>query len=865
MVWPTLLQVNYSRCSARLWYFGFNMRSKTIALFSVFAAAALIATEPVLFPLLKSTVSLGKQPGGFYLLPTNQLLRPWGEQTLIKGRPVDVAMDSRKHLLAVLNWRGVLLVDAASGAEVGEVRSRATSYIGIAFRPGDREVWASETSANGPDNILIVKLSETGAVEDIERIKLDGHAVPCGIAFSSDGNTAYVALSLKDSVAVIDAKEKQVKRLIPVGTAPFGVAAARQSRRVFVSNRGGRHAEAHDSVAPSSGQAIVSDPATGSSATGTVSVIDLESGKLSDVAVGLAPSVMALSPDESILAVANAHSDSISLIDTRTLASKELKIPAYPATTVGSLPDAVVFSSDGRRMYVACGGNNAIAVVERHESDWKLEGSVPAGWFPSAIAVDQDGALRVVNIKGTGNTATGVTPGHFRSTAYEGSLLKIPAPLPSQIESGTREVEAANSPKFESSGGIANLASLGIEHVFFIVKENRTYDQVLGDLPQANGDPKLVMYGRDISPNHHALAEKYVLLDNFYTGGAISFDGHQWLMQAFVSDYVERAFAASPRGYAWNMADALTVSPLGMFWQSATKPLDVRIYGEFCLPAKWDAARQKAVDITESEELSWSSYWKLYKEAKWQNAVGSISGVPALQPYMDARYPDDSVNIPDQIRAEELLRELTEFEKAGKLPNLLVITLNNDHTNGTKPGSPTPRAMVADDDLALGRIVEAVSKSRFWAKSLILAVEDDAQDGFDHVDGHRTVALAIGPMIRRAVVDSNHYNQTSLVRTITEIFGIPQRTQFLANARAMHSIFTNERDLSAYQTLTPKIVLDEMNPPLKALSGRPLWAARQSLAMNWAKPDDINQAVLNRILWWDSKGYDKPYPGSGKR
>jgi sugar lactone lactonase YvrE len=595
-----------------------------------------------------------------------------------------------------------------------------------------------------------------------------------------------------------------------------------------------------------------------------VSVIDLESQKVSDVTVGLAPAVVALSPDESILAVANAHSDSISLIDTRTLAPRELKIPAYPETTVGSLPNAVAFSPDGRRIYVACGGNNAVAVVERHEDNWTLEGSVPAGWFPSAIAIDQDGALRVVNIKGTGNTATGA--GHFRSTAYEGSVLKIPAPLPAQVAAGTREVAAANSPKYESSGGgIANLASLGIEHVFFIVKENRTYDQVFGDLPRGNGDPKLVMYGRDISPNHHALAEKYVLLDNFYTGGAISFDGHQWLMQAFVSDYVERAFAASPRGYAWNMADALTVSPLGMFWQSATKPLDVRIYGEFCLPAKWDPARQKAVDITESEELSWTAYWNLYKEAKWQTAVGSVSGVPILQPYMDTRYPDDSVNIPDQIRAEELLRELASFEKTGKLPNLLVITLNNDHTNGTKPGSPTPRAMVADDDLALGRIVEAVSKSRFWAKSLILAVEDDAQDGFDHVDGHRTVALAIGPMVSRAVVDSNHYNQTSMVRTITEIFGIPARTQFLANARAMHSIFTNGRDLSTYQMLTPKVVLDEMNPPLKALSGRQLWAARQSLAMNWAKPDDIDQAVLNRILWWDSKGYDKPYPTFSKR
>ena len=462
-----------------MWYFGINMRRRLLVLFCVLAAAALVASQTPLFPLLKSTVPLGKQPGGFYLLPTNQLLRPWGEQTLIKGRPVDIAIDSRKHLLAILNWRGVLLLDATSGAQMAEVRSRATSYLGIAFRPGDREVWASET---GPDNLLILKLSETGKLEGTERIPLEGHAVPCGIAFSSDGRTAYVALSLKNAVAVIDASQRKVEKLIPVGTAPFAVAVSKQPQRVFVSNRGGRRAEAKDPVAPSSGQAIVSNPATGASATGTVSVIDLESNKVSDVTVGLAPSVLALSPDESVLAVANAHSDSISSVDTRTLAPTELKIPAYPETTVGSLPNAVAFSPDGRRIYVACGGNNAVAVVERHQDHWKLDGSVPAGWFPSAIAVDQEGALRVVNIKGTGNTATGA--GHFRSTAYEGSLLKIPAPLPAQVTAGTREVAAANSPKYESSGGIENLASLGIEHVFFIVKENRTYDQVLGDLPR---------------------------------------------------------------------------------------------------------------------------------------------------------------------------------------------------------------------------------------------------------------------------------------------------------------------------------------------------------------------------------------------
>src|SRR5579884_2072602 len=368
------------------------------------------------------------------------------------------------------------------------------------------------------------------------------------------------------------------------------------------------------------------------------------------------------------------------------------------------------------------------------------------------------------------------------------------------------------------------------------------------------------MYGREISPNHHALAEQFVLLDNFYTGGAISFDGHQWLMQAFVSDYVEREFAASPRGYAWNMSDALVVPPTGFFWQSATKPLGVRIYGEFSLPAKWDPATQSAIDINERDELRWQEYMRLYSEGKWQDEVGERSGVPALQKFMDVRYPNDSTQIPDQIRAAEFLREFHQFELNGNLPNLMVITLNSDHTNGTRPGSATPRAMVADDDLALGNMVEAISKSRFWKNSLILVVEDDAQDGLDHVDGHRTVALAIGPHIRRGVVDSNNYNHTSMVRTIQEIFDIPAKTRYLVAARGMNSMFTAQEDASPYHAITPSISLTEMNPPLHALSGKKLWAAKQCLAMNFYHPDDVPSAVLNRILWWDSKGYDRPYP-----
>jgi hypothetical protein len=586
-------------------------------------------------------------------------------------------------------------------------------------------------------------------------------------------------------------------------------------------------------------------------------VINSETFAVKNVPVGLSPSHLLLSADEKLLVVSNGHSDSISILDTATMARTDVKIPTYPEAAIGSQPDSTAFAPDGQTLYVACGGNNAVAVVNRSGKQWTVAGAIPTGWFPSALAIARDGSLRVLNIKGVGNTAN--KKGSFNSKQYEGSLSTMPAPAPVQVAAGTREVRTANNPAYEPASGATNAASLGIEHVFFIVKENRTYDQVFGDIAKANGDPKLVMYGREITPNHHALAEQYVVLDNFYTGGAISFDGHQWLMQAFVSDYVERAFAASPRGYAWDMSDALVVPPTGFFWQGANKPLDVRIYGEFQLPAKWDPS-ENAKDMNERDLLSWSEYWRLYKEGKWQTAVGARSGVPALQKYCSRRYPNNSTTIPDAIRAEEFLRELAEREKSGEMPNLNILTLSNDHTNGTNPKSPTPRAMVAANDLAVGRIVEGISKSRFWKKSLILIVEDDAQDGLDHVDGHRTVALAVGPFIRRGVVDSNNYNHLSMVRTIQDIFGIQPRTRFAKAARPMSSIFTAKADATAYEHIEPKVKMDEMNPPLNALRGRQLWAARESMAIDWSEPDEAPQDILNHILWWDSKGYNTSYP-----
>jgi YVTN family beta-propeller protein len=840
------------------------MRKILISSILAIAGLALIAAESGLFPVLKSDARIGKQPAGFFLLPTNQLLRPWGELLPLQGRPVDLAFDSRKRLLAILNSKSVNLMDGSTGTPVAEIKARTTSYAGVAFSPGGRELWASEVTRKGPDSLLVAQLSDVGVPGKVDHIELPGHPIPVGIAFAGNGGLAYVAFSHNNSLAMVDTQTRKVRQEVPVGMAPFAVAVSEKQGRIFVSNRGGRRPVASDTTAPSAGSFIVTDPVTGASSTGTLSVLDIKTHTERQIAVGLAPSGMALSPDEKFLAVANGHSDSISIVDAAKLSVvAEVKIPTWPESAIGSQPDGVVFATDGKTIYVACGGNNAIAIVTRGAKGWQVAGAVPTAWFPSALGIDREGALRIVSIKGVGNTAN--QKGSYNSKQYEGSLGRIPAPLPPQIAAGTREVRAANTPQFEPAGGVSNLASLGIGHVILIVKENRTYDQVFGDIAKANGDPKLVMYGREITPNHHALAEKYVVLDNLHCGGAISFDGHQWLLQGFVSDYVERAFAASPRGYAWNMADALTVSPQGFFWQHAPKPVSVRIYGEMDVAQHWNpltqnADEQNAAGMNEGQQPGWLDYLRLYKEGKWQAAVGNAAGVPALDKLMDHHYPNSNTKLPDQLRAAEFLREFGDFEKSGKLPQLMLVHLNSDHTNGTRPGSATPHAMVSDNDLALGRVVERVSKSRFWPKTLILVVEDDAQDGLDHVDGHRTVALAIGPHIRRAAVDSTFYNHTSMVRTIQTIFGIPPRTRFLQSARAMTSVFTTEADLSPYQCITPATPLDEMNPPLKALKGRQLWAARQSLAMNWDQPDDVPSDILNRILWWDAKGYDKPYP-----
>jgi hypothetical protein len=388
------------------------------------------------------------------------------------------------------------------------------------------------------------------------------------------------------------------------------------------------------------------------------------------------------------------------------------------------------------------------------------------------------------------------------------------------------------------------------KHVLYIIKENRTYDQVFGDMPQGDGDPSLVHFGREVTPNHHALAEQFVLLDNFYCSGVLSADGHQWATQAFVTDYLEKSFGGFHRSYPYDGDDPMAYAATGFIWDKVLrKGLTFRNYGEMVQPH------------INPPGTRWMDAWKDFKEGTGKVTLRADSEIANLRPYLCPTFIGFPSIISDQRRAQEFLREFKEFEAKGELPSFMIMLLPNDHTSGTRPGMPTPRAMVADNDLALGKIVEAVSRSRFWKDTVIFVTEDDPQAGLDHVDGHRTVGLVVSPYTRRGAVVHTNYNQTSMLRTIEVILGLPHLNRFDLNATPMEDCFQAAADLRPYKVLPNRTPLDEMNPPLKALSGAALHWAQESMQLDLDEVDRADEDTFNRILWFSVKG-DVPYPKS---
>jgi hypothetical protein len=399
-----------------------------------------------------------------------------------------------------------------------------------------------------------------------------------------------------------------------------------------------------------------------------------------------------------------------------------------------------------------------------------------------------------------------------------------------------------------------------IEHVVYVIKENRTYDQVLGDLEGGNGDPELCIFGERITPNQHRLAQQFVLLDNTYCSGILSADGHQWSTAAFATDYLEKSFAGWPRSYPDGMGededDALSYSPAGFLWDHAiANRVTLRNYGEFCGPAvRWrDATRKGEPDFTACFNA-------------WQNRsddviFASMAMVPPLEPYTATGTVGWNMSGPDQFRADYVLGELAEIERTGTMPQLILICLPQDHTSGTSKNCPTPAACVADNDLAFGRIVEGLSHSRFWPEMLIVGIEDDPQAGWDHVSGYRTTCYVASPFAKRGVTVSTQYNTTSVLRTIEQVLGIRPMNIFDASATPMFDCFDETADLTPFAALPSNVPLDQMNPAPVAITDPVLRAdAELSATMNFLQIDRAPEDQLNRILWRAMRGSAAPYP-----
>jgi len=819
-------------------------------------------------------------PDSRWLMPSGQFVQPSGDIVTYGGRPVDLVVLDGGRRAVLKDHRGLALLGRAaatapddpsgSGRGAGWTVHQqlefedGTSMHGVTASKEGRRLFATTAKRS----MLEVSLDAAGEMRLMKTFDLPGvgeaASYPCGVVLSKDESTAYVCLSMKNVLAVVDLVSAAVAE-IPVGIAPYAVVLAPDGKRAYVTNWGGRRPVSGDATAPSAGTDVVVDD-RGVAATGAVSIVDLQAGKeVTSIAVGLHPSDLVLTRDGETLYVANANSDTVSVIDTvGQTVSATIRVRPDPALPFGSAPNALVLDEANRTLYVALGGNNAIAVVAMdEEGGWRLSGCIPAGWFPGALALGAD-QLFIANVKGFGSREPHPAESGWHVKWFNGAVQRVTVPVaPEALAAYTRDV-AQNGlfPQMlraaERSATIADVAPVPVptalgrpsvfEHVVYVIKENRTYDQVLGDLPQGNGDPSLCIFPREITPNHHALAEEFVLLDNWYCNGVNSADGHAWSTEGNVTDYLEKSFGGFTRSYTWG-DDPLSYSSSGFIWDKVLAAgLSFRNYGEF----------DYAEPVPEG-----ASFARIYEDFLGETGAVSFKqkiGLERLRDFSCREYPGWNMAIPDVLRASVFLKELAAYEENGRFPNFSIVYLPQDHTSGTKPGMPTPAAHVADNDLALGRIVEGLSQSRFWSKTCIFVVEDDPQAGFDHVDGHRSLCFVVSPYSRRGAVVSDFYNQTSVLHTMARILGLPPMNQMDALAPLMTTCFQDAPDTTPYRARPATVPLDALNPPEEALAGPARRWAKESMAQNFAEVDGGDEDTLNRILWHAMKGMGAPYP-----
>lgn len=872
--------------------------------------------------------TVGQSDARGVLLPTGQHVTPLGQRTLITdGRLLSSTISPDGRTLAALTWKNFLgyltLVDVASGkvrqqvgmgAEKGDATVAADGPI---YSRDGRSLWVSQSA----DLVRLAVGSDGTITGTTAVIKLGGpylnSALPSGGALSADGSKLYIALNANNSLGVVDTRTNTLLREIPVGIAPRQVVLVGDT--AFVSNEGGRKPRAGEATNLTANTPVVADKVTGAASTGTLSVVDVATGRqTSTIPVGLQPT--ALSLNGTVLMVANSNDDSVSLVDTTTRkVTQTFNVNPLPGSTVGSYPNAVTMP-DAKHILVSVGRNNSIAVYEYNgpKSPVKYQGLIPTDWYPVNVAWDAPlGKLVVTNAKGIGarGPLSTITKGDDTNPAtghntYDdtGSVTTFAPPSLSDLGGLTHQVFVNNDWEKllgSTAGAVSGAAAakvapvavpkqLGqpstIKHVYLIVKENRTYDQVFGDLGRGNGDPSLTQFGGSVTPNQHLLANRFGIFDNFYDPGTLSADGHNWLVQADANDYIEKEFGAFYRSYPAQGGDALAYQRDGFLWNAAQRAgRTVSNFGEY----------DNFFNVPATGAPTWSDWYKSSRilEGKASGPLPvptdrykTYSDIPSLNAINNTAYPRFDLSVPDQYRTDIWKRAFAASQASNRQANLSMLWLTNDHTSGVGSGNPFPTAQVADNDLAVGRIVDTISHSKDWASSAIFVLEDDPQDGVDHVDGHRSTLQVISPYSKKNAVNSTFYTQLNVVKTIEQILGIAPMNQMDRAAEPMFDAFVNTPDLRPYTTQPNQIPLTfgikgattgtaaqavastragattPVVPTAQAGNYRAwvAWTRAQKLTGHAAAPDSTNPAQMNRLTWYASTGWVRPYPGDTK-
>ncbi|MGD0340552.1 MAG: bifunctional YncE family protein/alkaline phosphatase family protein [Bacteroidales bacterium] len=833
------------------------------------------------------------------LLPWNRLIQPAGLQVFfgdksLENHSLDAALSPDGKFLAVMERYSIVFIRTADNKvkftlpdlSHPVLKGGMNTYSGIIWHisKNGTEVYWSAIGINNRSFVVSAKWDGTKAefnsIFEYKAAPKSGIALPNELLITNESSRdyLYVVLNGNNNLIKQDLITGDTIWIANPGVAPYGIANA--AGKIYVTNWAGRFPEAGDKDVAGVpwGLARVDNHSGGSTREGSVSVINPENGKIiKEIIVGLHPNEIIADKSGKFVYLANSNSDNISVINTSTdEVAETINVKLQPAANqfFGDSPDGLCLSPDNKTLFVTNGMDNALAVIKLGKKAAArgcgkssiINGYIPTGAYPSAVINTNRNYLYVCNLEAAG-AKLGLPHDKSKNLVYNShhmmaSVSVIPVPGKKELKAYTDTVIAVNDLSRATLSREKPRDNIPVKpvperigepsvfkHVLFIIKENRTYDQVLGDMKQGNGDSSLCIYGADITPNIHKLSEEFLLLDNFYVSGKCSEEGHEWTDASIVTDYVEKNMRAWFRSYNHVQNDALVYAPTGFLWDNGIKNgKTVRIYGEASVPVY-------------NNKLSWTDIYNKYRKGEKIDFYNHTDVEPVTN-ILCQTYPSYGNHVfADAIRADAFIKELNDYEAldGDQLPELMIMALPNDHTAGIRPDYPTPRAMVADNDRSLGRIVEALSKSRFWENTVIFVVEDDSQGGWDHVSAYRTVSLVISPYSRLRSVNHTHYTQPSMVRTIEQILGLPPMNIQDAIANPMADCFGNQPDKTPYIAVSSNVRIDEMNPQLVSLNGKALHYAKKSLLPEFDGVDTGNDDLLNRILWFAEKG-NIPYP-----